>query len=115
MIWSSSPVRSDQVLGLVRGRPSLQVSSLQINYPAWVLLSLCSSQLGMAPPHDGNEYLPFADMIALEKINENTFRSIAKPFSPGSRGRAYGGHVYCQAAWAAAHTVEKGFVIHVSW
>jgi len=29
-------------------------------------------------------------------------------------GRAYGGHVYAQAAWAAAQTVPKGFVIHVS-
>lgn len=67
----------------------------------------------MAPPHDGNEYLPFIDMIALEKINNDTFRSRAPPFSPGGSGRAYGGHVYAQAVWAAAQTVGKGFVVHV--
>lgn len=67
----------------------------------------------MAPPHDGNECLPFADMIALEKINDSTYRSIAMPFSPGGGGRAYGGHVYAQAVWAAAQTVKAGFVIHV--
>lgn len=67
----------------------------------------------MAPPHDGNEFLPFADMIALEKINDNTYRSKAMPFSPGGSGRAYGGHVYAQAVWAAAQTVKTGFVVHV--
>ena len=67
----------------------------------------------MPPPHDGNEYLPFVDMLALEKINESTYRSIAMPFSPGGMGRAYGGHVYAQAVWAAAQTVGNGFVVHV--
>ncbi|GAB7339204.1 hypothetical protein MBLNU457_5863t1 [Dothideomycetes sp. NU457] len=66
----------------------------------------------MPPPHDGNEYLPFIDMIALEKINNDTFRSRAMPFSPGGSGRAYGGHVYAQAVWAAAQTVAKGFIVH---
>ncbi|GAB7354168.1 hypothetical protein MBLNU459_g4722t1 [Dothideomycetes sp. NU459] len=66
----------------------------------------------MAPPHDGNEYLPFVDMLALEKINESTYRSIAMPFSPGESGRAYGGHVYAQAVWAAAQTVSPGFIVH---
>lgn len=67
----------------------------------------------MPPPNDGNEYLPFVDMIALEKINSVTYRSKALPFSPGASGRAYGGHVYAQAVWAAAHTVPEGYVIHV--
>ncbi|PNS19303.1 hypothetical protein CAC42_2480 [Sphaceloma murrayae] len=66
----------------------------------------------MAPPDNGNEYLPFSDMIAVEKINESTYRSKAMPFSPGGGGRAYGGHVYAQAVWAAAQTVGKDFVIH---
>jgi len=67
----------------------------------------------MAPPHDGNEYLPFVDMIDLEKINNSTFRSKKMAFSPGGSGRAYGGHVYAQAVWAAAQTVKEGFVVHV--
>ncbi|GAM90597.1 hypothetical protein ANO11243_086420 [Dothideomycetidae sp. 11243] len=66
----------------------------------------------MAPPEDGNEYLPFAELMAIEKINSVTYRSIAKPFSPGGFGRAYGGHVYAQAVWAAAQTVPEGFVVH---
>ncbi|KAK5122061.1 hypothetical protein LTR85_004307 [Meristemomyces frigidus] len=69
----------------------------------------------MAPEHGGNQYLPFVDLIKLEKVDERTFRSIAYPFSPGGPvgvGRAYGGHVYMQAAWAACQTVEPGFVLH---
>ena len=54
----------------------------------------------MPPPQDGNEYLPFVDMVALEKINEVTYRSTAMPFSPGGTGTAYGGHVYAHAVWA---------------
>ena len=67
----------------------------------------------------GNTYLPFVDLMRLETIDEVTFRSKAQPFCPGgthirSAGRAYGGHVYAQAAWAAAQTVPEGFVLHVS-
>lgn len=65
----------------------------------------------------GNEYVPFVDLMRLENINDVTYRSIAQPFNPGgnivkSMGRAYGGHVYAQAAWAAAQTVPAGFVLH---
>jgi hypothetical protein len=68
----------------------------------------------------GNTYLPFVDLMRLETINEVTYRSTAQPFCPGgslskSMGRAYGGHVYAQAAWAAAQTVPEGFVLHVSF
>ncbi|KAF2147894.1 Thioesterase/thiol ester dehydrase-isomerase [Myriangium duriaei CBS 260.36] len=66
----------------------------------------------MAPPEDGNQYLPFVDLMDIEKINQVTYRSKALPYSPNSYGRAYGGHVYAQAVWAAAQTVDKGFVIH---
>lgn len=73
----------------------------------------------MASRAAGNTYRPFAELMSLETINENTFRSTAQPFCPGgdhprSIGRAYGGHVYAQAAWAAAQTVPEGFVLHVS-
>ncbi|KAI5251464.1 Thioesterase/thiol ester dehydrase-isomerase [Aureobasidium subglaciale] len=66
----------------------------------------------MRPPRHGNGYVPFVDLIALEKVDETTYRSTALPFSPNGSGRAYGGHVYAQAVWAAAKTVEAGFVIH---
>lgn len=71
----------------------------------------------MSSPAAGNEYVPFVDLMRLETINDLTYRSIAQPFNPGgslvkSMGRAYGGHVFAQAAWAAAQTVPKGFVLH---
>jgi hypothetical protein len=72
----------------------------------------------MPPPHDGNELLPFADLIKLQRIDSATFKSIALPFSPGGQlgaavPRAYGGHTYAQAAWAACQTVEDGFLLYV--
>ncbi|RAH41290.1 acyl-CoA thioesterase [Aspergillus brunneoviolaceus CBS 621.78] len=40
------------------------------------------------------------------------FQSLAPPYPPGEAGRAFGGHVYAQSAYAASQTVEKGFLIH---
>ena len=72
----------------------------------------------MPPPHDGNEYLPWADLIRVKKLDDYTYQSVALPFSPGgqtsgAKDRAYGGHVYAQAAWAASHTVARGLVLYV--
>lgn len=41
------------------------------------------------------------------------FCSLSKPFAPGSMDRAFGGHVYAQAAYAASKTVGVGFCLHV--
>jgi len=71
----------------------------------------------MPPQYPGNTYLSFVKLIELEQIDERTYRSTAPPFSPGGSvgsQRAYGGHVFMQAAWAACHTVPKGFLLHVS-
>lgn len=58
--------------------------------------------------------LPFDKVIELEKIDAWTFCSIVKPYSPteGENG-TYGGHVFAQAAWAAAQTIDEGLLIHV--
>lgn len=32
----------------------------------------------------------------------------------GGENGTYGGHVFAQAAWAAAQTVGEGYLIHVS-
>ena len=62
----------------------------------------------------------FADLMALETVKSldsskwAQYRSLAAAYSPGSTGSAYGGHPFAQAAWAAAQTVESGFVLHVS-
>jgi len=77
------------------------------------------------PSHDGKgNPVSFATLMALEKINGSTYRSLTAAFEPGggthrpwnSGGpapRAYGGHVYAQAVYAAAQTVAQGFVVHV--
>ncbi|KAF2166864.1 hypothetical protein M409DRAFT_66413 [Zasmidium cellare ATCC 36951] len=67
------------------------------------------------PSHPGNVYRPFAELMQLETIDGDTFRSIAPPFAPGGPvgvGRSYGAHVYAQAAYAASKTVDKGFLLH---
>ncbi|GME26321.1 Acyl-CoA thioesterase [Neofusicoccum parvum] len=71
---------------------------------------------------NGNRYIPFTGLIRLEKQPQQrraaddgspaTFRSLAKAFAPGGGTSAYGGHVFAQAVWAAAHTVKDGFVVH---
>lgn len=72
----------------------------------------------MPPPHDGNQYQPFEELIEVKRIDDLTYQSIALPFSPGgqvkgSLNRAYGGHVFAQAAWAACQTVKKGLLLYV--
>lgn len=77
-----------------------------------------SLTLQMPPPHDGNEYIPFEKLVQVKQLDDNTFQSIALPFTPsgkdGAPGVAFGGHVHMQAAWAACQTVAKGFLISVS-
>jgi acyl-CoA thioesterase len=62
---------------------------------------------------NGNEYTAFVKLMSLTKINETTYESACPAYSPGGFTRAFGGHVYAQAAYAAAHTVKEGFVLHV--
>lgn len=63
---------------------------------------------------ENRRVLPFDKVMQLEKIDERTFRSITKAYSPtGGENGTYGGHVYAQAAWAAAQTVDEGYLIHV--
>ena len=62
----------------------------------------------------GRAVLPFDKVMELEKIDAWTFRSIVKAYSPtGGENGTYGGHVFAQAAWAAAQTIDKGLMIHV--
>jgi acyl-CoA thioesterase len=70
-------------------------------------------QVRMPPPENGNEYIDFAKLIALEKLDDNTYRSKALAFAPASGNRTYGGHVYMQASYAAAQTVRMGMTLHV--
>ncbi|KAJ9659269.1 hypothetical protein H2201_007419 [Coniosporium apollinis] len=61
---------------------------------------------------NGNVYATFADLMKLQRVDDHTFKSLTKAFSPGNETTAYGGHVFAQAVWAAAQTVKEGFVVH---
>jgi acyl-CoA thioesterase len=64
---------------------------------------------------DRRRALPFDKVMQLEKINDGIFRSVTNAYSPtGAENGTYGGCVYTQAVWAAAQTVDEGFLIHVS-
>jgi len=67
----------------------------------------------MPPPANGNEYIPFTQLIALEPLSRHIYRSRALAFGPAGGDRTYGGHVFMQAAYAAAQTVGRGWVLHV--
>jgi hypothetical protein len=75
---------------------------------------------------NGNAYTPFAELMALRRADggappaagggaaaPRAFLSRRPAYSPGGFTRAFGGHVYAQAALAAARTVRPGFVLHV--
>ena len=67
----------------------------------------------------GTNRQPFAELMALEAIKTPNFpegvryRSLSPAYSPGNTGSSYGGHQFAQAAWAAAQTVDDGFILHV--
>jgi len=60
--------------------------------------------------------VPFTEVMALERLDDQTFRSCGPAYMTGGPERpnsAYGGHVYAQAALAAGRTVASGMVVHV--
>ncbi|RMZ87816.1 hypothetical protein DV736_g4955, partial [Chaetothyriales sp. CBS 134916] len=56
--------------------------------------------------------ISFARMIALKPIGRDIFESTSSAYPPRVPPRTYGGHVFAQAAYAAAKTVPKGLFIH---
>lgn len=65
--------------------------------------------------YNGNSYSSLQELFQLVRINDNHFESGRPAYSPGGFKRAYGGHVFAQAALAAARTVREGMVVHVSF
>lgn len=62
--------------------------------------------------------MTFTDLMSVfllaSSLETETFMSVSPSFCPdGGVGAAFGGHVYAQAVWAAAHTVGSGMVVHV--
>ena len=52
--------------------------------------------------------------MALEHhpTKRDTYLSLSAGYPPTSTSRTYGGHVFAQSAWAAAHTVPHGLHVH---
>lgn len=96
------------------GSPHSEATSVNTCLECSVELSCLVVAQEMAPPENGNEYIDFTKLIALEKISSSTFRSKSLAFGPANGNRTYGGHVYMQACYAAAQTVRKDMVLHVS-
>jgi hypothetical protein len=64
-------------------------------------------------PHSPVQPMSFKRLMALETLGLDTYRSITPAWAPGDGNRAFGGHVYAQAAYAAGKTVPKGMMLHV--
>jgi acyl-CoA thioesterase len=54
-------------------------------------------------------------LMALKQTGDNVFESLTPAWPPAPFTRAFGGHVYAQAVYAASKTVEKGLVVHVCY
>jgi hypothetical protein len=61
----------------------------------------------------GDKPISFRRLMALRQIGRDTFASLKAAWPPTALKRAFGGHVYAQAMYAASRTVEKGMVVHV--
>lgn len=80
------------------------------------------TKAGRVPLPDRDVPITWSKQMSLEKVNETTFKSLAgTPYASfvtrngEKRPRAYGGHVYAQAAYAASKTVPEDFIIHVRY
>lgn len=64
-------------------------------------------------PLQGKVPISFKRLMALKKTGDDVFESLTAAWPPAPFQRAFGGHVYAQAMYAASRTVEKGLVVHV--
>ncbi|OAP63108.1 acyl-CoA thioesterase II [Fonsecaea erecta] len=60
----------------------------------------------------GKKPISFRRLMALKRIGDDVFESTTPAWPPAPHRRAFGGHVYAQAMYAASKTVEKGLVVH---
>ncbi|KAK4946694.1 hypothetical protein LTR10_014196 [Elasticomyces elasticus] len=63
-------------------------------------------------PLPGDKPISFNRLMALKQTGDDTFESLTAAWPPGPMKRAFGGHVYAQAMYAASKTVAEGFVVH---
>jgi acyl-CoA thioesterase II len=60
----------------------------------------------------GSIPLSFNQLMKLKETDEDAFESLTASWPPAPHKRAFGGHVYAQAVYAASKTVAKGLVVH---
>ena len=60
----------------------------------------------------GKRPISFRQLMALKQIRRDVFESLTPAWPPAPFKRAFGGHVYAQAVYAASRTVDQGLVIH---
>lgn len=68
------------------------------------------------PLNSGEKPISFRQLMALKRRageSVDTFESLTPAWPPAPFKRAFGGHVYAQAVYAASKTVDKGQVVHV--
>lgn len=61
----------------------------------------------------GKEPTSWKKLMALKALGDDQFESLTPAWPPAPQKRTFGGHVYSQAVYAAAQTVDTGFVVHV--
>lgn len=64
-------------------------------------------------PLQGKKPLSFRRLMALKQTGNDTFESLVAAWPPAHHTKAFGGHVFAQAMYAASKTVEQGLVAHV--
>jgi acyl-CoA thioesterase len=64
-------------------------------------------------PLKGKKPISFKRLMAVKPVGDDTFESLTAAWPPAPLQRAFGGHVYAQAMYAASKTVGKGLVVHV--
>jgi acyl-CoA thioesterase II len=64
------------------------------------------------PLLSGSTPLSFNQLMKLQETEKDVFESLTASWPPAPHKRAFGGHVYAQAVYAASKTVGKGLVVH---
>ncbi|KAJ9602951.1 hypothetical protein H2200_012731 [Cladophialophora chaetospira] len=62
----------------------------------------------------GKKPISWRRLMALKQTGDDVYESLTPAWPPAPFKRAFGGHVYAQAVYAASQTVGKGLVVHRS-
>ena len=63
----------------------------------------------------GKKPISWKKLMALKSTGDDTFESLTPAWPPAPHKRAFGGHVYAQALYAAGKTVSGDLAVHVGF